>query len=151
MTAGMNLLKLFDADLGVNRGRVEFFVSEQLLDEPDVRPVLQHVCGAGVPQDVAAAFAFQPGFGQPRRHHAGHDIGIERAAVAGQEQRLRARVQGQTRAHGLQVMLQPVNRPRADGNDAVFFPFAQTDVQRAALGVHVGQVNAAKLGAPDAA
>jgi hypothetical protein len=135
MTAGVNLLKLFDADLGINRGRVEFFMAEQLLDEPDVRPVFQHVRRAGVPQDVAAAFAFQPGLGQPRGHHAGHDIRIERAAVAGQKQRLRARVQGQTRTHGLQVMLQPVNRPRADGHDAIFFSFAQTDMERAPFGV----------------
>ena len=71
MAAGVNLLKLFDADFGVNRRRVEFFVSEQLLDEPDVGPVLQHVRGAGVPQHVAAAFAFQPGTClQPRGHHA---------------------------------------------------------------------------------
>jgi hypothetical protein len=66
-------------------------------------------------------------------------IGIERAAVAGQEQRLRARVQGKTRTHGLQVMLQPVNRPLADGHDAIFFPFAQADVERATFGVEVGQ------------
>ena len=103
-----------------------------------------------MPQDVAAALAFQPGLGQPRRHHAGHDIGIERPTVAGEEQRLRARVQAQTRTHGLQVMLQPVNRPCADGDNPVFFSFAEPDVQRAPLGVHVGQVNAAKLGAPDA-
>ena len=150
MAAGVNLLKLLDADLGVNRRRVELFMPQQLLDEPDVRPVFQHVRRAGVPQDVAAAFALQPGLGQPRGHHAGHDIGIERPAVAGQEQRLRARVQAQTRTHGLQVMLQPVNGPCADGHDAIFFPFAQTDMQRAPFGVHVGQVNAAKLGAPDA-
>ena len=151
MTAGVNLLQLLDADLGVNGRGVEFFMPQQLLDEPDVRPVFQHVRRAGVPQDVAAAFALQPGLGQPRRHHAGHDIRIERPAVAGQEQRLRARVQAQTRTHGLQVMLQPVNRPCADGHDAIFFSFAQPDMERAPLGVHVGQLDAAKLGAPDAA
>ena len=52
MAAGVNLLKLFDADFGVNRGRVEFFMAKQLLDKPDVRPVFQHVPGARVPQDV---------------------------------------------------------------------------------------------------
>jgi hypothetical protein len=151
MAAGVNFLKLFDADLGVNRGRVKFLMSKQLLDEPDVRPVFQHVRRAGVPQDVAAAFALQPGLGQPRRHHARDHVGIERAAVAGEEQRLRARVQAQTRTHGLQVMLQPVNGARADGHDAIFFSLAQTDMERAPFGVHVGQVKAAKLGAPDAA
>ncbi|MEI6193216.1 MAG: hypothetical protein WCS42_02680 [Verrucomicrobiota bacterium] len=38
-----------------------------------------------------------------------------------------------------------------DDENPVFFAFAQTDVQRAVLGVHIGQINAAKLGAPDAA
>ena len=60
MAAGVNLLKLFDADFGVNGRGVEFFVSKQLLDKPDVSAVFQHVRGAGVPQDVAAAFALQP-------------------------------------------------------------------------------------------
>ena len=32
----MHFLQLFDADFGVNRRGVEFFVPEQLLDEPDV-------------------------------------------------------------------------------------------------------------------
>jgi len=81
MAAGVNLLKLLDADLGVNGRGVEFFMPKQLLDEPDVRPVFQHVRGAGVPQDVAATPAFQPGPGQPRRHHARYHVGIERPAV----------------------------------------------------------------------
>ena len=41
MAAGVNFLELFDRDFGVDRGRVELLVSEQLLDEPDVRAVLQ--------------------------------------------------------------------------------------------------------------
>ena len=57
MTAGVNFLKLFDADFGVDGRGVELFVAKQLLDKPDVRPVFQHVRRAGVPQDVAAAFA----------------------------------------------------------------------------------------------
>ena len=59
MTPSVNLLQLFDADFGVNRGGVEFFVAEQLLDEPDVGPVLQHVGGATVTKHVATPFAFQ--------------------------------------------------------------------------------------------
>ena len=111
MAAGVNLLKLFDADFGVNGRGVELLVAEQLLDEPDVRPVFQHVRRAGVPQDVAAAFALQPGLAQPRRHHARDHVGIERPAVAGQEQRLRARVQAQTRAHVLSSNVPASERP----------------------------------------
>jgi len=61
MTPSVDFLKLFNADFGVNRGGVEFLVAEQLLDKPDVGPVLQHVRGATVPQRVATAFALQPG------------------------------------------------------------------------------------------
>ena len=52
MAAGVNFLKLFDADFGVNGRGVELFMAQQLLDEPDVSAVFQHVGGAGVPQDV---------------------------------------------------------------------------------------------------
>jgi len=149
MAAGVNFLKLFDADLGVNCRGVEFFMAEQLLDEPDVRPVFQHVRRAGVPQQMARGHAPRHLF-DPRGHHARHDIGIERAAVAGQEQRLRARVQGQTRTHGLQVVFEPVNGACADGHDAIFFALAQTHMERAPFSVQVGQFQAAKLGAPDA-
>ena len=47
MAAGVDFLELFDADFGVNRRGVEFFMPQQLLDEPDVGPVFQHVRGAG--------------------------------------------------------------------------------------------------------
>ena len=66
-------------DFGVNGGGVELLVSEQLLDEPDVGPVFQHVRGAGVPQDVAAAFAVSA---RPCCSHADtmrlRHVGIER-------------------------------------------------------------------------
>jgi len=55
---------------------VEFFMAKQLLDEPDVSAVFQHVGRAGVPQDVATAPALQPGLGQPRRHPARDHIGV---------------------------------------------------------------------------
>jgi hypothetical protein len=57
MAAGVNLLKLFDADFGVNGGGVELGVAEQLLDESDVGPVFEHVRRAGVPQQVARGHA----------------------------------------------------------------------------------------------
>ena len=62
MAAGVNLLQLFDADLGVNGGGVELLVPKQLLDEADVRPVFQHVRGAGVPEQMAASLLGQPAF-----------------------------------------------------------------------------------------
>jgi len=48
MAAGVNLLQLFDTDLGVNGRGIEFFVSKQLLDEPDVGPVLEKFKSVGL-------------------------------------------------------------------------------------------------------
>jgi hypothetical protein len=53
MGSGMDFPQLEDADFGVNLRGVEPGMSEHLLDEPDVRPVLQHVRGARVPEQVA--------------------------------------------------------------------------------------------------
>ena len=63
--AGVNLLKLLDADLGVNGRGLELLVPEQPLDEPDVGSVFQHAHGAGVPQDVDATFAFHTAISWP--------------------------------------------------------------------------------------
>jgi hypothetical protein len=145
MAAGVNLLQLFDGDFGVNGGGVQLLVSEQLLDETDVGPVFQHVRGAGVAQDMAAPFPFQPGLAQPGGHHAAENVGIESAAIAGQEKGLRARVQAEARADFPQVTLDPLQGPQAHGDNAVFPAFAK-DAQRAPLGVEVGLLQLAKLG-----
>ena len=85
MTAGMNFLKLFNTDLGVDGRGVEFSMTQQLLNKADVGSVFQHVGGAAMPQDMATAPAFHPGIFQPGRHHTGHHIRIERPTVAGQK------------------------------------------------------------------
>jgi len=51
----MNLLQLLDRDLGVNLGRAQLGMTQQLLDEPDVGPAFQLQGGAGVPEQVATA------------------------------------------------------------------------------------------------
>jgi len=49
----VNFLQFADGDLGVNLGRVELDVAEHDLKEADVRTVLQHRRGTGVPEQVA--------------------------------------------------------------------------------------------------
>gem|GEM_PF-4619027 len=51
----MNLLQLLDRDLGVNLGRRELGMTQQLLDKPDVCSAFEHQRGAGVPEQVARA------------------------------------------------------------------------------------------------
>ena len=65
MAAGVNFLQLPDADFGVNGGGVEFLMAEQLLDEADVRPVLQHVRGTGVAKRVTTPLAWHARLLQP--------------------------------------------------------------------------------------
>ena len=48
----MNLLKLPDAHLGIDRGGFQGGVAEELLDVTDVRAAFEHVRGARVPQQV---------------------------------------------------------------------------------------------------
>ena len=84
MAAGVNLLKLFDADLGINRRRLQLFMSKQLLDKPDVGSVFQHVRRAGVPDQVTRCHPPRHLL-DPRGHHARYHVGIEGAAVAGEE------------------------------------------------------------------
>lgn len=51
----VDLAQVVDAYLGVNPGRIEPGVSEQLLDAAQVRAVFHHVCGAAVPEQVVDA------------------------------------------------------------------------------------------------
>ncbi len=50
MAAAVHFLQLADVDLGIDCGRLEFFVAKQLLDVTDVRAAFEHVGGARVAQ-----------------------------------------------------------------------------------------------------
>ena len=54
MGAVVNLFEMRNGDLGIDAGGVEATVAKQLLDKADVRAVLKHVGGAGVPEQVTA-------------------------------------------------------------------------------------------------
>lgn len=53
----MHLLQQLDGDLGVNLGCLQFGVAEQFLNDPHIGPMLQHVGGTGMTQEMAAARA----------------------------------------------------------------------------------------------
>ncbi|OQC18328.1 MAG: hypothetical protein BWX54_02449 [Verrucomicrobia bacterium ADurb.Bin018] len=97
------------------------------------------------------ATAFEARRLHPIRRHARHHVGVEGVAVAGEEQRRRARVQAEPRTHFLEIAFEPGDGARADGHDAVFLPFAAPDGERAPLGVEVGEFEAAEFGAAQAA
>ena len=87
----MDFEQLLDAYFRVDGRRVQLRVSKQLLDVTDVRAAFEHQRGAGVPQQVATAPEARAL--HPSGHVAREHVGIERPAVAGDEQRLRARIQ----------------------------------------------------------
>ena len=55
MSAVVYLFQMRDGYFGVDACCIEATVAEKLLDEADVRAVFEHVGGAGVPHQVAAA------------------------------------------------------------------------------------------------
>lgn len=57
----MHLLDPTDRDMGVERGRGEAGVPENLLNHPDVRSVFQEERGHRVPEHMATPFLSQPG------------------------------------------------------------------------------------------
>ena len=91
---------------------------EQLLDKTHIGPVLQHVRGAGVPEHVTPPFAGHPRSLQPVGHHARQGVAVKAGAVAGQKQRLRARVQAQPGTHFPQIAFDPGQGTLAHGHDA---------------------------------
>ena len=107
----MDFLKLLDRDFGVNGGRFEFFVAEELLDEADVRTAFEQVRGAGVAEQMAASGTADPGFADELGGHAAEHVGVERATVAGEEQRVLPRIEAETRAHFGNVALGPGSSP----------------------------------------
>lgn len=87
MGLGVDLEELVDGDLGVEGGGVEFGVAEELLDEPDVSPVFEHVSGAGVAKEVTGAAA-RDGLVDEFGDEAAEGIGVEGLAEGGEEEGL---------------------------------------------------------------
>ena len=94
----MHFAELFDGHRRVNLGRIQFGMTEELLDVADVGTTLQHVRGAAMPEQVARALAPEPRRPDPGGHHAGDDIRVKRLAVARQEERRDAGVGAEVRA-----------------------------------------------------
>jgi len=79
--------ELLDAHLRINGRGFEFLMSEQLLDEADVGPAFEHVSRATMAQDVTGSRFANLSLFDELAHHPADDVGIERLAVAGEEQR----------------------------------------------------------------
>ena len=141
MTAGVDLLELVDVDLGVDGGRLQLFVTKQLLDVPDVRAAFEQVRGARVTEQMAAdAFPLDARLPDVAWNVSAKHFFVERLAVAGQEERLLRRIHGEQRSHVLDVLLDPRQGALTHGDDAVLAALAQSHPEDALLAVEVGPV-----------
>src|SRR5437763_87577 len=77
-----------DGDVGVNRGRFEPQVPEQLLDEANVRAILEQMGGEAVPQRVTCRVLLDPGYGDGPRGGAlrGADRDVAVHFICGKEE-----------------------------------------------------------------
>jgi len=108
MTARMHFAELFDGHRRVNLGRIQFGMTEELLDVADVGPAFEHVGGAGVPEEVAGTGALHARAVERVTHNVAQAALAEAFAVAGQEQGLLGRVGFQSRPTVAEVTFQPV-------------------------------------------
>ena len=107
VAAGMDGLKLLDADLGVDGGGLELGVAEKLLDVADVGPAFEQVRGAGVAQQVGSPTPAEARLEEVADDGPAQHVGAEGFAVAGEEQGGLVGAQQELRAHVFDVFLQP--------------------------------------------
>jgi hypothetical protein len=84
----VNPAQPFAADVGVDLCRRDLAVPEHQLDGPEVGPALEEVRREGVPQDVRADLGGDPGRPGVPLQEFPKSLPRERAAAAGEEQRL---------------------------------------------------------------
>ena len=149
MRSRMDFPELHDGDVGVDLGGVEPGMAEQLLDEADVGPVLQHVGRAGVAEQVAGAGAPDGGGVNGASHPVADKAAGEALAVAAEEQRLAAGGRLQQGPGLLQVEPQPVEGASPHRDDAVFVALALAHDEQAPPAVEVGDIHPDDLTAPD--
>ena len=150
MSSCVDFTQLNDADVGINLRGVEPGMPKQLLNEPDVRAVLQHVRRARVPEQVATALV-----ADARRIDRAADpvadvLIAEPLAVARQELGPLLGANFQPGPRLFQVAAQPMKRMFAQRHDTVFLALPLPDREQAALAVEVVEVQPDQFTAPDA-
>ena len=106
--------------MGVNLGGFEFGVPEHLLDEADVRAVLQHERRAGVAEQMASAALAQVGRLHVPAHQLGQPVRGEGFAQAGEEQGRVLDRPDQAGTHVFLIAFHPLDRPLPDRDQGEF-------------------------------
>ena len=113
-------------------------MTEELLDRPQIGAALEEVRGERVPQPVRVA------------DEAADGARVEPAPTGGEEERIDGAAR-ERRASVSQVAREPKRGLLAERDDTVLPALAAADVHRLALEVHIREVEADSLGAPQTA
>ena len=87
MGGGVDFLQAPDRDVRVNLRRLQTGVTTLLLDVTDVRAMLEHERGAGVPEEMAGTGLAESGADDVARHHGRQVAHRQRRALLGHEER----------------------------------------------------------------
>jgi len=139
MCARVHLAKCPDVHFGVDGGGFKPGVAEELTDEADVGPVLEHVDGTGVAQEMAGALLFDPCGLDGARYPVADVVGAQTFSVAGEEQGAFADADFQLGPGAVQVTGDPLQAADSGRDDAVFAALALAHPEAAAPGVDVLQ------------
>jgi len=144
----VDLLQPADADVGVDLGRGQFRVAQDLLERPQVRPVLQHQRRHRVPEQVAGNLLLLAHLVHVVHHQAGHPHQAERATPGGQEQGAVILAPDQPWPSPFTVGLDPGQRPVADGDHPVLAALPLPDHDAAPFVLHVLEPQVDQLSPP---
>ena len=148
MGGGVDQLQLLDGDLGVDLGRREFGMAEQLLDKADVGATFQHEGGAGVAEQVAGAAFADLGGVDVIADELSEPVGREQLEQVGQKQRAAVWFSDQAGPHFLEVTPYPGQRPFANRDHPVLAAFALAHHQRATLVIEIDGLQRGQFAAP---
>lgn len=83
----MGLFEILDCHPGVYLGGGEGVVAEQLLDDPDIGSVLQHMRGTGMAEDMAGNILFESGFFTATLDDLEYPLVVEHLSIAVENER----------------------------------------------------------------
>ena len=147
---GVDFAKRSDRHFRVNLRGVEPRVSKQLLDQADVRAVLQHVRGAAVAEQVATA-SFTDVGGLDRFRYPVADISRTHALpVAAEEKGLFGCINDQPRTGSFKVSFDPLQGRGADRCHAPLAALPLADVDRLRGYIEVADIERGQLTAAHA-
>src|SRR5690349_13283770 len=102
-------------------------MTKHLLNEADVRAILEHQCGHGVTKEMTRTFLPDARLLDVVVHHRREEVPRDRLAAMCEKDVSRVRLAREPRPHVNNVLLHPRDRALADRHDAILHSFAFPD------------------------